>query len=170
MAPQTSIDLIATLTSSLETLRESLAGITEEDARKCPAPGQWSAIDCVEHLTIAEQATLARLKTAEPLAEPVYLPEREAGMKAGVLSRDTRVQGPPAVMPTGRFASLSEALEAFAAARGQTIEYVQTVPMRSLQVTHPFFGPISAYELAALAAAHAVRHSLQIREIRQHVE
>jgi hypothetical protein len=171
MAPQTSIDLISTLTGSLETLREALAGITEEDARKCPGPGQWSAVDCVEHLTIAEQATLARLKTAEPVAEPVDLPEREAAMTAVVSGRATRIQGPPAAMPTGRFASLSEALEAFAAARGRTIEFVQTVPnLRSLQVTHPFFGPITAYELAAITAAHSVRHSLQIREIRQYIE
>ncbi len=45
------------LKNSRESREGTLAGITEEDARKSPGPGRWSAVECVEHLTIAEQAT-----------------------------------------------------------------------------------------------------------------
>jgi len=167
MDPQSSADLISSLKTSLENLRRTLAGITEEHARTSPGPGHWSAIECVEHLTIAEEAMLGRLRTGEPLAEPIHLPEREARMAAGVAGRATRLQAPVAALPKGRFASLAEALDAFTAARGRTIEFIETDPdLRAMQVTHPLFGPISGYELAAIMAAHSVRHTLQIREIR----
>jgi uncharacterized damage-inducible protein DinB len=168
MAPPTSAALISTLKESLESLREAVAEITAEDAGDNPAAGRWSARECVEHLTISEESMLKRLKAGEALAEPIYLPEREARMAAGVADRATHVQAPPAALPTGRFASLAEAMEAFTAARGRTIEFIESDPnLRALQVTHPFFGPISGYELAAIIAAHSVRHTLQIREIRE---
>jgi len=171
MAPQTSADLVTNLKTSRETLRESLAGITEESARRISGPDRWSVLDCVEHLTMAEEAMLGRLKTGEPLTEPIHLPERAVRMAAGVSGRATRVQAPPAALPVGRFASMAEALEGFTAARGRTIEFVESAPnLRALQTTHPFFGPVSGYELAAIMAAHVVRHALQIREIRESIE
>jgi DinB family protein len=171
MAPQTSADLISTLKNSLENLRQTLEGITEEQAGASPCAGQWSAIECLEHLTIAEESMLRRLKTGELLAEPIHLPEREARMAAGVAGRATRVQAPPHALPTGRFASLAEALQAFTAARERSIEFIETDPNpRALQVSHPFFGLVSGYELAAIMASHSVRHALQIREIREGIK
>lgn len=171
MAPQTTTELVAILKSSRETLREAMAGITEENACKCPEPGRWTAIECVEHLTIAEESMLRRLKNGEVLAEPIYLPEREARMTTVVAGRATAVQAPPAALPTGRFASAAEAIEGFTTARERTIEFVETAPnLRALQVTHPFFGAISGYELAMITASHSLRHAIQIREIRESIE
>jgi hypothetical protein len=171
MAPQTSAGLITSLTDSRESLREALAGITEEDACRSPGPGRWSALECVEHLTVAEEAMLGRLKHGEALAEPIHLPEREARMAAGVSGRATRVQAPPTALPAGRFASMAEALERFCAARGRTLEFIETAPnLRALQVTHPFFGPVSGYEFAVIMASHSLRHAAQIREIRESIE
>lgn len=171
MALHTASVPIANLKSSRETLRESLAAITEEDARKCPGPGRWTAIECVEHLTLAEEAMLGSLKNGEALAEPIHLPEREARMAARVAGRARAVQSPAPAQPTGRFASLAEAIEGFTGARERTIEFVETAPdLRSLQVTHPFFGSISGYELALIMASHSLRHAFQIREIREQVE
>lgn len=113
---------------------------------------------------------LRRLRTGRPLAEPVHLPEREARMAAGVSGRATRVQAPATALPTGRFASLPEAMQAFTAVRLRTIEFVETgVNLRSMEVTHPSFGQISGYELAMIMAAHVVRHAAQIRETREQI-
>jgi hypothetical protein len=171
MAPQTNSGLIANLKNSSESIREALAGITEEDACRNPGPDRWSALECVEHLTIAEEALLGRLKNSEPLAEPIHLPEREARMAAGVSGRATRVQAPPRALPTGRFGSMAEALERFCAARGRTIDFIETAPnLRAVQVTHPFFGPVSGYEFVVITASHSLRHAAQICEIREQIK
>jgi hypothetical protein len=114
---------------------------------------------------------LGSLKNGEKLAEPIHLPEREARMAARVASRKRAVQAPPAAAPTGRFASLAEAIEGFTSARERTIEFVENTPnLRALQVTHPFFGAISGYEMALIMGAHSLRHALQIREIREQID
>jgi hypothetical protein len=114
---------------------------------------------------------LGRLKGGEPLAEPIHLPEREARMAAGGSGRATRVQSPHTALPAGRFASMAEAIEQFCAARGRTVEFVETAPnLRALQATHPLFGPVSGYESAVIMAAHSLRHAAQIREIREEIK
>ena len=171
MTPQANLGLIANLENSRESICEALAGITEEDARRSPGPGRWSAIECVEHLTIAEERALGRLQNGEPLAEPIHLPEREARMAADVSARATRVQAPPAALPTGRFGSMAETVERFCAARGRTLEFIETAPnLRAVQVTHPFFGAISGYEYLVITASHSLRHATQIREIREEIK
>ena len=171
MDPQTNAGLIANLKNSSESIREALAGISEEDACRSPGPDRWSALECVEHLTIAEEVVLGRLKNGESLAEPIHLPEREARMAAGVSGRATRVQSPPGALPTGRFGSMTETLERFCAARARTLEFIETAPnLRAVQVTHPFFGPVSGYEFVVITASHSLRHAAQIREIRESIE
>jgi uncharacterized damage-inducible protein DinB len=171
MTPQASLDLVASLRNSREILLESLAGITEEEARKSPGPDRWSALDCVEHLTLAEEGLLGRLKSGESLAEPIHLPEREARIAAAVANRATRAQAPPTSQPAGRFTSLSEALARFSAARERTIAFIEGDPdLRALQVVHPLFGPVSGYELTLLMVGHPIRHAAQIREIRGEIE
>jgi len=99
------------------------------------------------------------------------LPEREARMAAGVSGRATRVQAPPRALPTGRFGSMAEALERFCAARGRTIDFIETAPnLRAVQVTHPFFGPVSGYEFVVITASHSLRHAAQICEIREQIK
>jgi hypothetical protein len=170
MAPQTVSDLIGNLKSSLATLQQALAGMPEEAACKCPSDARWTAIECVEHLTIAEEFMLESLRTGEVLAAPIHLPEREARMAAAVAGRARAVLSPEPARPKGRFATLADAMAGFTAARENTIGFVETAPdLRSLQVMHPFLGAISGYELALVMASHAVRHSLQIREIREQI-
>ena len=91
----------------------------------------------------------------------------EAAMAAQVENRDAKIQGPPVAMPTGRFATLSEALAEFTATRGRTIEFVRDCPsLAALLVNHPVFGQLTGREYALLIAGHCRRHAAQIAEIR----
>jgi hypothetical protein len=171
MAPQTSADLISALKGSLDNLCAALAGMSEADACKSPGAGRWSALECVEHLAIAEEGTLRRLQAGEPLAEPIHLPDREVRMAASVAGRANRLQAPPGAIPTGRFTTLADALQQLIAARARTIEFIEAHPdPRALQVMHPLFGPVSGYEFAAIMSSHSQRHALQIREIREAIK
>ena len=125
----------------------------------------------MEHLAIAEEVGLGRLQNAEPLAEPVRLPEREAQLSTNVRSRAVRVQAPPTALPKGQYTSLAEAMAHFCAARQRTIEFVGGASrLRALQVVHPFFGPITGYEFVLLLIGHPMRHAEQIQEIREQIK
>ena len=73
--------------------------------------------------------------------------------------------------PAGRYATLGEAIAAFLAARGKTVEWLEVCDfdLRRRAVEHPALGTISVYELLLTMAAHPARHARQIREGREKV-
>ncbi|MEO8055858.1 MAG: hypothetical protein ABI768_11940 [Acidobacteriota bacterium] len=58
----------------------------------------------------------------------------------------------------------------FAANRAKTIEYVRTTQddLRAHAAPHPEMGMLDGYWWIALLAAHAERHTAQIREVKTH--
>ncbi len=167
MTPQTSIDPLDALEASRRHFEATTRDLSDNEALAKSAAEQWSVIDCIEHICITESLGLKRLQSAEVAPEPSVNPEKEASMAAQVESRDTKIQGPPVAMPTGRFATLSEALAEFTATRGRTIEFVRDCPsLAALLVNHPVFGQLTGREYALLIAGHCRRHAAQIAEIR----
>jgi hypothetical protein len=85
-------------------------------------------------------------------------------------SRARKVEAPENGKPTGRFASLSDAAEHFANARGATMAFLEqnTEDLRATEVTHPvsLVGNVSSFEMLIIMARHAERHAAQIEEIR----
>ena len=70
--------------------------------------------------------------------------------------------------PTGRFATLAEAVESFLATREQTVRFVEACDedLRAKPMAHPLLGPINCHVALLLIAVHPRRHASQIREIR----
>jgi uncharacterized damage-inducible protein DinB len=144
------------------------ADVPEEKAKMRPAPDRWSVIDCVEHIVIAEGRFLGWLENQEGLPVPPADREKEAKLLAGVASRATRVQAPEAARPTGRFATLADALDEFDTIRARSIAFAekQGAGLYTLAAKHSFFGPVNGAEVVCLMAAHSRRHAAQIHEIR----
>src|ERR1039458_2550282 len=69
--------------------------------------------------------------------------------------------------PTGRFATLAEAVESFLATRERTVRFVETCDedLRSKPMTHPLMGIVNCHEALLSIAVHPRRHALQISEI-----
>jgi hypothetical protein len=167
MTPQTSIDPIDALEASRRHFEATIQDLSDNEALERPSAERWSVIDCIEHICITESLGLKRLQSAEVAPEPSVNPEKEAAMAAQVENRDAKVQGPPVAMPTGRFATLSEALAEFRATRERTIEFVRDCPsLAALRVHHPVFRQLTGREYALLIAGHCRRHAAQIAEIR----
>lgn len=168
MAPQEKSEIVQCLEDSRTDFRAAAEGVSESQAKVRPAPGQWSVLDCVEHIVIAEGRFLGWLQN--PLAEPPppMNKEKEAMLLMGVSGRSQRVQAPEPVHPTGRFATLAEALAQFDAARANSIQFAESTGagLYSLAAKHAFFGAVNGAEVMVLIAAHARRHAAQIREIR----
>lgn len=145
--------------------------VSEEQARWKPAPECWSILECAEHVAVAEQGMLYLLtkRTTPRLGAP-----RGAGREQDFLARGTdrtkKFKAPERAAPSGRFATLVEALSAFEANRSRTIAYIEgcQADLRADELFHPLVGPVTAQECLALLTIHPARHALQVRELRQH--
>ena len=160
--------LLADLESGRKALLDALAGLTDEVAARCPAPGRWSVIECVEHLAVAEEYLFSQLLAAYSPAGPVGNRAREARIMVGGADRSRTMPSPEAAIPKGRFATLAEAVEGFQAARRRTIQYVEdcTGDLRALAATNPIIGAVNCYEMLLVMAVHPLRHAKQVAEIR----
>jgi len=168
MAPAERSEIIQILEDSRADFRAAADGVSELHAKVCPAPGRWSVLQCVEHIVISKSRFLGWLKN--PIADPTppVDKEKEAKLLAGVAGRAQRVEAPEPARPTGRFATLAEALEQFDATRAESLRFAdsQGSGLYTLAAKHPFFGVCNGAEVMVLMAAHARRHAAQIREIR----
>jgi hypothetical protein len=161
----------------LHSLRESqqvflraLDGVTEAEAVWKPAPDRWSIFEGAEHVAVAESGMFGGVRQGTPVTEPgLSDADREKRLRAAAADRSRKWVAPEPVRPSGRFASLSEAVEQFVERRERTIGWVEFCPedLRSLSTMHPAAGSITCYECLWLLIAHPVRHAEQIREIRE---
>jgi uncharacterized damage-inducible protein DinB len=172
MAPEERTEIVQHLERGREEFMAALAGINESQAKLRPDPARWSVIDCVEHVAIVEERFLGRLETAERLETPRIDKEREASLLVRVADRSARASAPEAVVPSGRFATLAQALEHFNAARTRSIQFAQdrSDDLYYLATEHPRFGPMNGAEFLMIITAHARRHSAQIQEVRAALE
>ena len=159
----------------LQALRDSQAefhavtkGLSEEQAHAKPAGDRWSVLDCVEHIAIVEGRVLDRLENPIMSPAPPADRAREDKMLADLVNRATRFQAPEGSRPTGRYATLAEALAEFDAARARTIAFAEKHGngIYSISSVHPVFGPVNGGDTLCLAAAHSLRHADQIRDVR----
>jgi hypothetical protein len=168
LAAQENTPVLQALHDSGAEFRASAEGLPESQANTRPGPGRWSVVDCIEHIVMAESYFLTLLAGPQDQAAPPPNHEKEAALLTNIASRERRVQAPERSHPTGRFATLAEALEKFDATRRRTIAFAvnRGEGLYSVSATHPFFGPLNGAEVLCLMAAHSRRHAAQIREVR----
>src|ERR1700676_3560466 len=159
------------LNRSRQTLLDAVAGVTENQARWKPAEDRWSILEYVEHLAVSDDGLIAMINRS--LATPAR-PETEAERR----EREARIRetpvprganrAPEMLQPGGRFASLSEAVAAFLAARERSLEYARSTPddLRSNFTDHSVLGPLDGYQWLMGNARHAETHAGHIRELR----
>jgi uncharacterized damage-inducible protein DinB len=161
--------LLALLRESRERFLQSFTGVTDDESRRRPGDGQWSVLDTVEHLTVAETRMLG-LVTGLRRLRPAGAPNREDVFLTVIVDRSRKIESPEGARPQGRFASLADAAAQFRASRDSAIRFVEqnTDDLRATEVTHPhpIAGDVSAYEMLIIMARHAERHALQIAEIK----
>jgi uncharacterized damage-inducible protein DinB len=165
--------ILAALQESREIFLNSFAGVTEEQSRLKPAPGQWSVLDTIEHLTTAETIQLKLIDT-QRTPRAADAPNREYAFLQMIPNRTHKMEAPEGARPTGRFATLAEAAEQFKATRAGVISFLEqyTDDLRASEVKHPHpaAGMVSICEMLVAMAMHAKRHAAQIEEIRNRLD
>ena len=167
MAPAERNSIVKILEDSRADFHAAVDGVSEFDAKVCPAPGRWSVLECVEHIAISESRLLGWLENPIADSAPPANKEKEARLLS-LANRTQCVEAPEPARPTGRFATLAEAMVQFDAARAGSIRFAESqgAGLYKLAARHPFFGLCNGQEVMVLMAAHARRHAAQIREIR----
>jgi hypothetical protein len=162
--------LMASLNAGRGELLAAVEGMTDELAAAKPAGGGWSALECAEHVAIGEKVLFRLLKTRSAAVEEELSREREAVLYERGASRGRKFEAPELVRPTGRYATLGEAVVAFLGARERTVEWLGKCDfdLRRRTVEHPLARQVSAYEFILIMAAHPARHARQIQEGRGH--
>jgi hypothetical protein len=163
--------LLDRLQETREIFLNSFAGVAEEQSRLKPAPGSWSVLDTVEHLTTAETIQLKLIST-QRTPRPAEAPNREQAFLHIVADRSRKMEAPDAARPSGRFATLADAAAQFKKTRDGVIQFAEqnsAQEMRAHEVKHPHpaAGNVSLYEMLIIMARHAERHGKQIEEIRK---
>ena len=172
MAPQEAsqaiVELLRLLDETHGEVHAAAKDLSDKDAGTSPAPGRWSVLECLEHVTVVEQLFLSRLQSAERVATPAIDRQREAELLAGVSGRTQRAEAPERVRPSGRFTTCSQALQEFDSARAETKRFAEArqADLYTLAASHPRFGPLNGYEYVVIVAAHSRRHAAQAREAR----
>ena len=167
MNDQDRSEFLSDLARTRDEFLSSLAGVTEEQARRKPAPDTWSILECAEHVVAAERGMLIMItQRCTPRSSPPTTREHEISQI--VRDRTRKQVAPDSVRPIGRIATLAEAAEKFREHRARSIEFVTTcqTDLRAFEIQHPVGGLVTAQECLAILTAHPARHAAQIREIR----
>ena len=168
MDKQEQIEILKALRCGQRAFLDALNGITEDLAAKRPRPERWSVLECVGHVALSEDFLRSLVMHAEHVSVPVINKVREDGILVRGADRTRPMVSPEAVRPTGRFPSLSDALQYFLVSRSETIRYLENCSedLRSMLATHPLLGSVNCREIVLLMAVHPHRHAKQIHEVR----
>lgn len=147
-------------------LTSELAGLSPEQLTYRPGPRVWSIKDVVEHLSIAEPQYWNQLAAA--LARPA------AGFSAKTtdaeilwygIDRTERDTTGDARVPDGRYTTAAEALAAVRTGRRVMLDRARST-QEDLRGRQFGSGGMDAYQWYLMISTHAMRHILQIRELK----
>jgi hypothetical protein len=160
--------ILQALENGREAILEALSGVTEDHARRSPGPGRWSVLECAEHVAVAEDLLFSRITQATASATPCANKAREAAILAHGADRTNPRESPEEGKPTGRFSTLTEAVQHFHTSREETVRFVEDCrdDLRAKVALHPLAGPVNCYEMLLIMAVHPRCHADQIREIK----
>ncbi len=161
--------ILRLISESDAVLVDAAAGVSDPDTRRRPEPERWSVLECVEHVVLVEDAVFARISIHSTPGAPPAEPRREGQILRGMTKRELKFTAPEFAEPTGRYASLAEALQEYRKRRARTVAYVEQYQEdpRNRTTLHPALGPVSCQEMFLVLALHPARHALQIHEVRK---
>lgn len=160
------------LTATQTALGQSLADLSAEQFTYKPDPDRWCITECVEHIALVEtglfRAVLAGMSVPADPDRRSRIRVSDVDVIKAVRSRAVTMASPAPFVPTGRFASVTDAQQAFDDQREAAIHFVQTEPgdLRTHYFDHPALGTLDLYQAILVMASHVERHRKQIEELK----
>lgn len=157
------------LTETRDGVAEAVKGLSDAQWKFKPAPDRWSVAEVVEHLAVIEdlvQGILAKMPQAPAAAADRDVRQVDEMIVAKAEDRSNKAKAPEAALPAGRWTPAGS-LEHYLAGRVQVAAILRSSPdLRGHVINHLAFGPLDGYEWILAVAAHSVRHTKQILEVK----
>jgi hypothetical protein len=149
--------MLKALHEAADELQRQLPGLSEEDLRRRPAPGEWSLKEIAAHLRDAEACFLERLQLIVSQDEP-RLPDIDVDVY--VLERDYQSL------------DLYEVLLEFAQLRQRSTSLLWSLEPSEWEREglHPYRGRLSIMQVARDMNEHDLGHLWQVRRLRRQIE
>ena len=152
-------------------LLDDLAVLNDDQLRKKPSPSEWSILQIVQHMVLAEQGVM------QYLPEPEELIDRKRGLRARIfyvvvlliLRWNIRVPVPSKGMVPDGNTSLSELRQQWDVNMRWFREYVDSLEPEDLKravFSHPIAGPLTGPQAGKLAQYHFEAHLRQIKKVK----
>ena len=152
---------------SRRALLDDLAVLNDDQLRKKPSPSEWSILQIVQHMVLAERDVM------QYLPEPKELIHRKRGLRARIfyvvvlliLKWNIRVPVPSEGMVPDGNTSLSELRQQWDENMRWFRGYVDALGPEDLQravFSHPIAGPLTGPQAGTLAQYHFEAHLRQI--------
>jgi len=168
------------LAESAKGVAQAVQGLSEEQLSYRDDLDRWSIADILEHLALLEElfgsAIVLRLREA-PADAPVRNPSLEDTRLRNMVSdrtvsvitpgRMSFAKAPQGITPTGRWTP-ADSLQRFRDGRTRTEEFLRAASagLRERVMEHPALGVLDGYQWVLFLAAHSVRHTTQILELK----
>ena len=156
--------VVAALEANLRHIERLAAHIDPAAATSRPDPQVWSVLEIVEHLVIVERAVHKSITGAAGTAPSELRTREKDPAVAGLASFSDRISAPEMIHPTGRFASLADAIRVFRERRTTTLDLARSLDIAwdAHHAPHPFLGRLDVGQWFLMAATHGERHAAQI--------
>ena len=174
LSPSERTAIAAELRRSRDAFVAALRAVPAADWRRSPAPGQWSASECAEHVIKIERGMRKFLPNVLAATPPDpsrrgALADGDAQLVQRMQDRTVRRTAPENVRPEGgRYATAEQAALDFTDARDAVIVFAETTPadLRAIFVPHPGIGrDLDGYQWLLFVAFHTDRHTAQLVEL-----
>ena len=169
-------ELVAHVAEGRARVAAAVAGLTEAHANFRSAPGEWSIVDNVEHLVLAEQSGLMKIwqsVDAVRAGTPVFTGEHtNIGLPIEEVIRRTwkdREVAPPIATPHlgGALGYWLAALDACQPVLEKVCDHLGDLDPETVIFPHYLSGPLDARQRVAFLRFHMDRHVLQIEAMRK---
>ncbi len=155
-------------------LKAELKGLSAEQFNFKPSAEQWSIAECLDHIIKTEGALLSEeKKTMEAPVDPALRSEVKMAptdLIAMIENRSQKFKAPPEISPAQSSYEMKKLLKAYEKQRKTTWDYVNQFDAEALE-SHVVKGEDGNYSSGLLMGyylpGHAMRHTAQIREVKQ---
>ena len=138
-----------------------------------PAPDAWSIAEIAEHVLMIDGIVVQLCAKFEEWPEEHYDLEHCARKDQLVIrvaeQRETKIQAPPQVLPTGKLSSAGEFYPGFRAAQKSLTDGASRNPelLRGRFREHPILKKLDGYQWLLVCSCHRRRHMGQIEEVKK---